>query len=67
MSATTATATDPDPDDTLAMLRDSLARYLDERHGFAQHLQALAGSGTAPPPFWRGLAHDLDLLGAALP
>ena len=54
-------------DDTLAMLRDSLARYLDDRHDFAQHLQALAGCGTAPPPFWRGLARDLDLLGAALP
>lgn len=54
-------------DDTLAMLRDSLARYLDDHHGFEQRLHALRHADDAPPPFWRGLAHDLDLLGAALP
>jgi len=59
-------ATD-DHTDTLDMLRDSLARYLDARHGFEQRLHALAAADDAPPPFWRGLAGDLDLLGAALP
>jgi len=59
-------ATD-DHTDTLDMLRDSLARYLDARHGFEQRLHALAAAADAPPPFWRGLAGDLDLLGAALP
>ncbi|MDQ0014375.1 alkylation response protein AidB-like acyl-CoA dehydrogenase [Variovorax boronicumulans] len=53
-------------DDTLAMLRDSLARYLDDHHGFEQRLHALAKADDAPPPFWQGLARDLDLLGAAL-
>ena len=54
-------------DDTLAMLRDSLARYLDDQHGFEQRLHALAAADDAPPPFWQGLASDLGLLGAALP
>jgi alkylation response protein AidB-like acyl-CoA dehydrogenase len=54
-------------DDTLAMLRDSLARYLDDNHGFEQRLHALARADDAPPPFWLGLARELDLLGAALP
>ncbi|WP_341889782.1 acyl-CoA dehydrogenase family protein [Variovorax sp. YR752] len=54
-------------DDTLAMLRDSLARYLDDQHGFEQRLHALAAADDAPPPFWQGLARDLGLLGAALP
>ena len=54
-------------DDTLAMLRDSLARYLDDRHGFEQRLHALRHAEHAPPPFWQGLASELDLLGAALP
>ena len=53
--------------DTLAMLRDSLARYLDDRHGFDQRLAALKTADDAPPPFWQGLARELDLLGAALP
>jgi len=53
--------------ETLAMLRDSLARYLDDHHGFEQRLKQLAAADDAPPPFWRGLARDLDLLGAALP
>ncbi|ATA56784.1 pimeloyl-CoA dehydrogenase small subunit [Variovorax boronicumulans] len=56
-----------DQDDTLAMLRDSLARYLDDQHGFEQRLHALAAADDAPPPFWQGLASDLGLLGAALP
>ncbi|MET3497838.1 acyl-CoA dehydrogenase family protein [Variovorax boronicumulans] len=54
-------------DDTLSMLRGSLARYLDDHHGFDQRLHALAKADDAPPPFWRGLACELDLLGAALP
>ena len=54
-------------EDTLAMLRDSLARYLDNQHGFEQRLHALAGADAAPPPFWQGLSRELDLLGAALP
>ncbi len=54
-------------DDTLAMLRDSLARYLDDNHGFEQRLHVLAKADDAPPPFWQGLSRELDLLGAALP
>jgi len=54
-------------DDTLAMLRDSLARYLDDNHGFEQRLYVLRKADDAPPPFWRGLATDLDLLRAPLP
>lgn len=54
-------------EDTLAMLRDSLARYLDNHHGFEQRLHALANAGDAPLPFWQGLSRELDLLGAALP
>lgn len=61
MSATT------ERDDTLAMLRDSLARYLDDNHGFEQRLYALRKADDAPPPFWQGLAGELGLLGAALP
>jgi alkylation response protein AidB-like acyl-CoA dehydrogenase len=60
-------STRTDQDDTLAMLRDSLARYLDDNHGFAQRLHALAKADDAPPPFWQGLSRELDLLGAALP
>ena len=56
-----------DQDDTLAMLRDSLARYLDDHHGFEQRLHALAKADDATPPFWQGLSRELDLLGAALP
>jgi alkylation response protein AidB-like acyl-CoA dehydrogenase len=51
-------------DDTL---RDSLARYLDDRHSFEQRLAALKSADTAAPPFWQGLSRELDLLGAALP
>ncbi|WP_235579392.1 acyl-CoA dehydrogenase family protein [Pseudorhodoferax sp. Leaf274] len=53
--------------DTLAMLQDSLARYLEDRHGFDARLAALRSADTAPPPFWQGLARELDLLRAALP
>ena len=59
--------TDTDHSDTLGMLRDSLARYLDDHHGFEQRLHALAAADDAPPAFWQGLARDIDLLGAALP
>ncbi|WP_218508860.1 acyl-CoA dehydrogenase family protein [Variovorax sp. dw_308] len=59
--------TTTDQEDTLAMLRDSLVRYLDDRHSLPQRLQALAQAHTAPPPFWQGLAHELGLLGVALP
>lgn len=54
-------------EDTLAMLQDSLARYLEDRHGFDARLAALRAADTAPPPFWHGLARELDLLRAALP
>jgi alkylation response protein AidB-like acyl-CoA dehydrogenase len=60
-------STRTEQDDTLAMLRDSLARYLDDNHGFEQRLHALARADDAPPPFWQGLSRELDLLGAALP
>lgn len=54
-------------EDTLAMLQDSLARYLEDRHGFDVRLAALRDADSAPPPFWPGLARELDLLRAALP
>ena len=54
-------------EDTLAMLQDSLARYLEDRHGFEARLAALREAEAAPPPFWQGLARELDLLRAALP
>jgi alkylation response protein AidB-like acyl-CoA dehydrogenase len=60
-------STRTEQDDSLAMLRDSLARYLDDNHGFEQRLHALARADDAPPPFWQGLSRELDLLGAALP
>ncbi|MEJ8858283.1 acyl-CoA dehydrogenase family protein [Variovorax robiniae] len=59
--------TTTDQQDTLAMLRDSLARYLDDRHSLPQRLHALAQADSAPPPFWQGLANELGLLGMALP
>ncbi|HVR49520.1 MAG TPA: acyl-CoA dehydrogenase family protein, partial [Pseudorhodoferax sp.] len=54
-------------EDTLAMLQDSLARYLEDCHGFEARLAALREAETAPPPFWQGLARELDLLRAAWP
>ncbi|KQP03147.1 acyl-CoA dehydrogenase family protein [Pseudorhodoferax sp. Leaf265] len=54
-------------EDTLVMLQDSLARYLEDCHGFEARLSALRDADTAPPPFWPGLARELDLLRAALP
>lgn len=53
-------------DDTLAMLSDSLARYLEERFAFDQRLRAMAEAVDTPPSFWPGLARELGLLGAAL-
>lgn len=64
---TMSQTTDTEGGDVLAMLQGSLQRYLDDHHGFEQRLHALARAGDAPPAFWRGLARDLDLLGAALP
>ncbi|MBS0452282.1 MAG: acyl-CoA dehydrogenase family protein [Proteobacteria bacterium] len=63
----TSITDDTESADVLAMLQDSLARYLDDHHGFEQRLQALARADNAPPVFWQGLARELDLLGAALP
>lgn len=54
-------------DDTQTMLRDSLVRYLSERYGFEERLRALAAAEHAPPPLWRGLARDLDILGSSFP
>jgi alkylation response protein AidB-like acyl-CoA dehydrogenase len=56
-------------DDTLAMLRDSLARYLDNHHGFEQRLHALrhGRSTMRRRRSGRACARELDLLGAALP
>lgn len=59
--------TDTSHDDTLAMLSDSLARYLQQHFGFAQRQRVLAEAVDAPPAFWRGLSRELGLLGAALP
>jgi len=54
-------------DNSLSMLCDSLARYLEGQHGFEQRLHALAHADHAAPPFWRGLSRELDLLAVALP
>lgn len=53
--------------ETLSMLQDSLARYLDDHHDFLPRQQAGAEAGLCLPAFWHGLARDLDLLGAAVP
>ncbi|WP_219216967.1 acyl-CoA dehydrogenase family protein [Variovorax boronicumulans] len=52
---------------TLAMLVDSLSRYLGERFDLDQRLRSLAEATDAPPAFWSGLSRELGLLGAALP
>lgn len=57
----------PEHDDMLSMVRDSLARYLEDHHDFERRRHLLETANDAPPPFWAGLARDLDLLGAALP
>lgn len=54
-------------DDTLAMLCDSLARYLDGRYSFDQRRQGLADPPGTLPAFWSGLSRELGLLGVALP
>ena len=59
--------TETEGGEVLAMLSDSLERYLEDHHGFEQRLHARAWADDAPPAFWAGLARDLDLLGAALP
>ncbi|WP_307866979.1 acyl-CoA dehydrogenase family protein [Variovorax sp. E3] len=54
-------------DNSLSMVCDSLARYLEGQHGFEQRLHALTHADHAAPPFWRGLSRELDLLAVALP
>ena len=51
----------------LAMLVDSLERYLAQRFDFDQRLRAIDAAVDAPPAFWPGLSRELGLLGAALP
>ncbi|HYF59111.1 MAG TPA: acyl-CoA dehydrogenase family protein [Burkholderiaceae bacterium] len=53
-------------DDTLAMLRDSLARYLADHHD-VEARRALLADPRRGAPLWRGLARDLGLLGASFP
>ena len=55
-----------DSDDTLAMLRDSLARYLADHYEFDKR-RALLANARAEAPLWRSLARDLGLLGATFP
>jgi acyl-CoA dehydrogenase len=55
-----------EPSDTQAQLRDSLQRWLDQRLPFVRRAAVLANPG-ALAPLWQGLAHELGLLGAALP
>lgn len=45
------------------MLRESLARYLDDAWPFARR-QAVTRAGGGSPETWHGLAHDLGVLGA---
>lgn len=67
MTTATHYAPQAERDETLAMLADSLARYLGERFGFAQRQQAMGQAIDAPPAFWPGLSRELGLLGASLP
>lgn len=57
----------PDETEMHAMLRDSLARYLEQQYGFNDRLRAIAGAIDTPPPLWRGLSSDLGILGASFP
>jgi alkylation response protein AidB-like acyl-CoA dehydrogenase len=57
----------PEATGTQAMMRDSLLRYLDEQYGFEARLRALAAAVHEPPILWRGLSHDLGILGASFP
>lgn len=52
-------------DDTRAMLRDSLARYLADHYDFDQRRRLLDDATQAP--LWRGLGSELGVLGATLP
>ena len=52
--------------DTQAMLRDSLARFLTEQYDVEIRARTLAAADHQPP-LWRAFAHQLGLLGAALP
>lgn len=52
--------------DTQAMLRDSLARFLSEQYDVEIRARTLAAADHQPP-LWRAFAHQLGLLGAALP
>jgi len=45
------------------MLRESLAQYLDDTWPFARR-QVVTRAGGGSPETWRGLAHDLGVLGA---
>lgn len=53
-------------DDTLAMLRDSLARYLADHYDFDKRRMLLEDADSGAP-LWRGLAGELGLLGATFP
>lgn len=54
------------PDDTQAMLLASLQGWLQDKLPFDKRAQLIA-SPEAIAPLWQGLAHELGLLGAALP
>ncbi|CAN1535820.1 CaiA Acyl-CoA dehydrogenases [Burkholderiaceae bacterium] len=53
-------------DETQTMLLDSLQGWLQNTLSFDQRAQMIA-TPEAIAPLWRGLAHELGLLGAALP
>jgi acyl-CoA dehydrogenase len=53
-------------DDTQTQLQDSLARWLADNAPFERRA-ALLATPQAITPLWRGLSHELGLLGAALP
>jgi alkylation response protein AidB-like acyl-CoA dehydrogenase len=52
--------------DTQTQLQDSLARWLADHAPFERRA-ALLATPEAIAPLWRGLSHELGLLGAALP
>ncbi|MEO8297892.1 MAG: acyl-CoA dehydrogenase family protein [Burkholderiales bacterium] len=53
--------------DTQVMVRDSLARFLADTYGFEARVRGLDKAAEQVPPYWRGMAGDLGILGASFP
>ena len=53
--------------DMQLMLRDTLARFFEDRYGFEGRRQLLASDAFHLPEVWTGLAQELGVLGASFP